>query len=266
MTDRMPESVLKRLSQRLGGFFKNGKFTVGAFGSSVGYENKDAKPGEQEFLIMKDRAVSALSNIVSGLEEMTDDSKRLDGVLIVIDEVHNLRDIDGAAQVLRAISTTLDVNRLGKVSFMVLGYPDGIERFFTGDPSARRHFDMIELTAMPRNEAMDVLTKGFEKIALSFSRDDLARNIDVAGGYPHSIQVIGHHLVDVGTEVGDSAEFSTFCKGIWLSKVGDWDTISRNLEEAMGMKSVQRQEGSYRATFAQRRWSNVAADFLRALT
>jgi Cdc6-like AAA superfamily ATPase len=29
MTDRMPESVIQRLTQRLGSFFRNGKFTVG---------------------------------------------------------------------------------------------------------------------------------------------------------------------------------------------------------------------------------------------
>lgn len=115
----------------------------------------------------------------------------------MIDEIHNLRDIEGAAQTLRAIATTLDVNRLGKISFMIIGYPEGIERFFSGDPSAKRHFDIIELSPMPREEAMEILMKGFESIALSFDKSELDQRIDVAGGYPHSIQMIGHYLVDV---------------------------------------------------------------------
>ena len=194
MTDRMPDTVVKRLTERLGSFFKNGKFTVGAFGSSVAYEGVST-PEHQ--MVIKDRAVSALSNIVSGLDEISDPQKKLDGILLVIDEIHNLKDIDGAAQILRAISTTLDVSRLGKVSFLVIGYPEGMERFFAGDPLARRHFDLIELAAMPRLEAKEVLTKGFGKVSLRYDEQSLDENIDVAGGYPHSIQVIGHQLVEV---------------------------------------------------------------------
>jgi hypothetical protein len=80
----------------------------------------------------------------------------LDGILIVIDEVHNLKNLDGAAQILRSISTTLDVSRLGKISFIVIGYPEGMERFFKGDTSARRHFDIIELAVMPRIDAKEL--------------------------------------------------------------------------------------------------------------
>ena len=195
MTDRMPESVIQRLSQRLGNFFKNGKFTFGAFGASATVEGE--VKSEDKLTVIKDRAVSVFSNIVSGIDELKDEPKRLDGILLVIDEIHNLKDLDGAAQILRAISTTLDVSRLGKISFIVIGYPDGMDRFFKGDPSARRHFDIIELTVMPRVEAKEVLTKGLVKSNLTFDDQALEQNIDVAGGYPHSIQVIGHNLVDV---------------------------------------------------------------------
>lgn len=195
MTDRMPDSVINRLSQRLGNFFKNGKFTFGAFGVSATVEGEVKV--EDKLTIIKDRVVSVFSNIVSGIDELKDDPKKLDGILIVIDEVHNLKDLDGAAQILRSISTTLDVSRLGKVSFIVIGYPEGMDRFFKGDPSARRHFDIIELTVMPRNEAREVLTKGFAISKLTYDEQALEQNIDVAGGYPHSIQVIGHNLVEV---------------------------------------------------------------------
>lgn len=196
MTDRMPETILNRLSHRLGNLFKNGKFNIGVFGTSIGYEGNAKASQEDPILIIKDRAVSVLSNIISGFEEIVDENKK-DGILLVIDEIHNLRDVEGAAQTLRAISTTLDVNRLGKISFMVIGYPEGIERFFTGDPSAKRHFDLIELSPMPREEAKEILVKGFKSVQLSFDENELDQRIDVAGGYPHSIQMIGHYLVDV---------------------------------------------------------------------
>ncbi len=194
MTDKMPDTVIKRLTQRLGTFFKNGKFSFGAFGANVGY---DGTGKENKDTVIKDRAISAFSNIIAGLDEILESERKFDGVLVVIDEIHNLKDVDGAAQILRAIATTLDVNQQGKISFMVLGYADGIERFFSGDPSARRHFDVINLTAMPRSEAKEILVKGFEKAGVSYDEAALDRNIDVAGGYPHSIQVIGHQLLEV---------------------------------------------------------------------
>lgn len=195
MTDRMPDSVIHRLSQRLGNFFKNGKFTFGAFGASATVEGEVKT--EDKLTVIKDRAVSVFSNIVSGIDELKNDPEKLDGILIVIDEIHNLKDLDGAAQILRSISTTLDVSRLGKISFIVIGYPEGMDRFFKGDPSARRHFDIIELTVMPRADAKDVLKKGFAISNLTYDDHALEQNIDVAGGYPHSIQVIGHNLVEV---------------------------------------------------------------------
>lgn len=91
MTDRMPENVIQRLTQRLGSFFKNGKFTVGAFGTSVGYEGGGAPATDQPAMVIKDRAVSALSNIVSGLDEIADPERKVDGMLMVIDEIHNLK-------------------------------------------------------------------------------------------------------------------------------------------------------------------------------
>ena len=194
MTDKMPDTVIKRLTQRLGTFFKNGKFSFGAFGANLGYEGTGE---ENKDTVIKDRAISAFSNIIAGLEEITESEDKLDGVLVIIDEIHNLKDVDGAAQILRAIATTLDVNQQGKISFMVLGYADGIERFFSGDPSARRHFDVLNLTVMPRNEAKEILVKGFKKVGVSCDESALDRNIDVAGGYPHSIQVIGHQLLEV---------------------------------------------------------------------
>ena len=41
--------------------------------------------------------------------------------LVIIDEAHNINDLSGIAMLLRNIATTLDVNGLGKVSFLIIG-------------------------------------------------------------------------------------------------------------------------------------------------
>ncbi len=195
LTDQLADSTLERLSKRVGGIFKNGKFSFGAFGATVELEmSKEEKEIRQQHL--KDVAVSVFTNILKGLEEASDERKD-SGVLIIIDEIHNLKDIDGIAMLLRNISTTLDVNELGKISFLIIGYPEGIDKFFSGDPSAKRHFDPIKLQAMPYSEAREILIKGFEKINIQYDEKDVDYFIGFTGGYPHSVQVLGHHLIEI---------------------------------------------------------------------
>lgn len=200
VTDQLPTTALTRLSERVGSIFKNGKFSFGAFGLTLGVDGKsDGSEDKEQFL--KDQAVSAFTNILSGLNEKTGDSVKesttnKNGILIVIDEIHNLEDLEGVAQILRGISTTLDVNNLGNLSFLIIGYTDAIESFFQGDPSARRSFDPISLDCMPEDEAVELIEKGLTESGLKYSKDDLAEFVPYAGGYPHCLQIIGHHVVE----------------------------------------------------------------------
>lgn len=197
ITDKLPSSILARLSERVGGLFKNGKFSFGAFGMNLeleGSSKREADKTEKE-QFLKDQAVSAFTNILTGLREEVADKK--DGILIVLDEIHNLEDIEGAAQTLRSITTTLDVNNLGNISFLIIGYNDAVEQFFVGDPSAKRSFDTISLNIMPDSEAQELITKGFKEAKINFSENDLNEYVTYAGGYPHCLQIIGHHAVEL---------------------------------------------------------------------
>lgn len=193
LTDRLPQNVLTRLTDRLGSLFSKGKFSFGAFSVELAAANKD-KAKERE-MHLKDQAVSIFTNILRGMEE-TEGENKYDGLLIIIDEIHNLSDLAGVAMLLRNIATTLDVENLGKVSFLVLGYPEAINTFFDGDISAKRHFDLLELDCMPLNEAKEVLIKGFKEIEAQYDEKDVNEFITYTGGYPHSIQIFGHNVVE----------------------------------------------------------------------
>lgn len=197
LTDKLPSSTIARLGERVGNFFQSGKFSFGAFGAAVGFEGHQVSLSHQDDReqFLKDQAVSVLTNILTGLREAKD-SIQYDGLLIVLDEVHNTADLEGVAQILRSISTTLDLNGLGNISFLIIGYNEAISRFFEGDPSAKRSFDTIPLGMMPNPEAIELITKGLGKIGVSYEAADLDENVKSAGGYPHCLQILGHNLID----------------------------------------------------------------------
>lgn len=201
LTDKLPKPSIERLTERLGDLFNKGKFSFGAFGMNVAVDSGQmGLPLEDNIeQYFKDQAVSVLTNILLGLKEVKE-QKKYDGLLIVLDEIHNAKDIQGIAQLIRSITTTLDMNDLGNISFIIIGYSEAIQSFFEGDPSARRSFDSILLTGMPPGEAKEVLIKGFEEASIDYDKEELDKKVKLAGGYPHSLQVLGHNLVEVDTD------------------------------------------------------------------
>ncbi len=194
LTDQLPNPIIKRLGERLGAIFKDGKFSFGAFGVNLEVEKKGKPQGE---IFLKDQIISILKNIIKGVEAS---EEKYDGMLIIIDEAQNISDISGVAQILRGIITTLNVEELGRISFLVIGYEEAIEKFFEGDPSAKRNFDTTTLTVMPLSEASEILKKGFDQIKVRYKPEEVEKFIIPTHGYPHSIQVLGHHLIENDTD------------------------------------------------------------------
>ena len=202
LTDQLPASSIDRLKSHLGNFFKEGKFSLGAFGAKVEVEKSSQQPSEDD-LHLKDQAVSILTNIIKGIKD--DQSKKnpdnvFHGVFIVLDEMHNVQNIKGTGQIFRSIITTLDMNKCGNIVFLIISYPEDVKKMFKGDPSAKRNFDILPLEIMPDDEAQEILTKGFKQIDIKYDEKTLSDNISKSGGYPHSIQVLGHSLVEIDSD------------------------------------------------------------------
>ena len=194
ISDQLEKTAINQLSERLGGLIKGGKFKIGSFSAEF-----DPNNSSSENQILKDQISSILTNIIKS----SDDS---DGILIIIDEIHNMSDIKGAAQIIRSIATTLDVNGYGKISFMIIGYEEALSDFFKGDLSAKRHFDSAALTIMPLQEAVEVLTKGFDEIDIKYDKKEVEKFVIQTGGYPHSIQLLGHNVVSIDEDDQISSE------------------------------------------------------------
>ncbi|HTK03359.1 MAG TPA: ATP-binding protein [Alphaproteobacteria bacterium] len=197
LTDNMDQSLIIKIGERVGNLLKNGKFEIGAFGGSIAFDASVAQQNRD--ITIKDQTVSILSNILKVLDKSTVDKK--DGILIIIDEMHNLGELPRAASIFRNITTSLDFENLGKVSFLLIGYKDDVDDFFSVDTSARRMFDLKGLSVMPDDEAVDILKKGFEAVNVKWDEKSLQDNIKVAGGYPHSVQILGHNLIEEDSDL-----------------------------------------------------------------
>jgi len=189
LTDQLPKSAMDVLSSSLGKLFKNGKFSIGVFSAEV-----QARQSE-EVIALKDQMVAVLTKLVETMRSVQEGENK-DGVLIIIDELHNVSNLNFCAQLFRGIATTLDVKNKGFVSFILIGYEETLDEFFKHDASARRLFDVINVDVMPKEEAKEVLVKGFQQIDVTWDAAALDENIMVTGGYPHAIQMIGYNLVD----------------------------------------------------------------------
>ena len=50
---------------------------------------------------------------------------------------------------------------------------------------------------MPLEEAIEVLTKGFDEVKVKYNKKEVSDFIMQTGGYPHSIQLLGHNVVSI---------------------------------------------------------------------
>ncbi len=195
LTDEIPQTAIEVMGKKLGKLFEKGKFSIGAFSLSYGQNREEMKS-----TMIRDQLVSILSNIIDSVilsPVSTEEREKKDGILIIIDEINNISDLDKCAQLFRGIITTLDVKEMGYISFLLIGYDTTLKDFFKGDSSSRRHIDSNKLGVMPINEAEEVLIKGFKEAEITWNNEDLKKNIVATGGYPHSIQLMGHNLLEV---------------------------------------------------------------------
>lgn len=196
LTEQMDKTLVNAIGDRVGKLFNNGKFEIGAFGVSFGITTQE-DIAQQEISI-KDQAVSILSNVIKSINKTEEKPK--DGILVIIDEIHNIANIQNCASILRNIVTSLDVEGLGKISFLVIGYKEDMEKFFSIDTSARRTFDLTELKVMPIDEASEILKRGFKEVGVNWDETNFEKYLTVTGGYPHSVQMIGHNLIEEDTD------------------------------------------------------------------
>ncbi len=196
IADQIEEPVLKKIGARLGKVFRDGKFSIGAFGISAEYQIDNERNTDPESITIKDQVVSILRNILSQIKDENELKNKKDGVFFIIDEMDNVADIENCASIIRGITTELDFEDYGFISFLLIGYENGYEHFLKGDESIRRLLDPILLKEMPDEEVVETFQKGFKVANIEWDPDVLKEKVWMTGGYPLAIQVIGFHLIE----------------------------------------------------------------------
>ena len=188
------------VATKIGVLLKGGEISVPVWGGTASVKlpsGKEGTPSLGSESTLKDEAVSAISKVLTAIKESSLDKSGPDGLVFVLDEMQNIADLTSVATVLRGVLNTLSFRGQGYVSFLLLGIDQSFLDFVSGDTSVSRAIDPIHLDVMPANEAADVLRKAFIEVRLRWDEEALLKRISLAGGFPHSIQILGHHLVDV---------------------------------------------------------------------
>ena len=193
----LPLASLSQLKPRLRDLFVDGRFTfqIKPASSSSGLEAKQYVPTHD--------ITNCLAYVIKSLV-LTDSQYRRDGLFIIIDDIHNLEDVKGLAHTFKSIIGTLDFTNLGYISFLLISPETTVNTFFAGDPSPRRNFNFIKLTALTDKEAQALLSKGLVAANKTFDQVALIKGIRVAAGHPQTLQRLGHQLLklDVDNYIG----------------------------------------------------------------
>jgi AAA ATPase-like protein len=141
------------------------------------------------------------SDFVKALEEFWEDAKEThNGILLIIDELHNLASFEGLGSFFKVVSESLAVDGYRQIMFMTIGLPAVSAKISDDDPSAPRIFSYVELRRMTQNESVAVLNtclSGTGKTITEQAAYNIARN---AGGFPYFLHQLGYDAFEVDTD------------------------------------------------------------------
>jgi hypothetical protein len=133
------------------------------------------------------------ADFVKAVRELWNEVKEThNGILLIVDEIHNLADLSGIGSFLKVVSEAWTVAGDRQVMFVIVGLPHIPERISEDDRSAPRIFSYVELRRMTRDESLDILHKCLERSGKRI--EDKAARITAmrSGGFPYFLHQLGY--------------------------------------------------------------------------
>jgi len=127
------------------------------------------------------------------IEEAWDELKTsYNGILLVVDEIHNLKTFEGIGSFFKVVSEAWAVDGYRNAMFAVIGLPNVPANISKDDPSAPRIFSYVELKRMTTEECLNIVRNCIATSTKSI-RDDAALAIATqSGGFPYFLHQLGY--------------------------------------------------------------------------
>jgi hypothetical protein len=141
------------------------------------------------------------ADFVKAVEESWGELKEThNGILLIIDELHNLVNFAGVGSFFKVISEAWAADGYRQVMFLVVGLPQICQEISKDDPSAPRIFSYVELKRMTEGESLIILNRclaGTGKRIEDQPAKIIARR---SGGFPYFLHQLGYDAFEIDTD------------------------------------------------------------------
>jgi hypothetical protein len=194
LTTRLLQNVERGLAQKCADRLKNLKLHFAIHVPGVG----EIKVDPETIPETKSRLYADFERAI---EEAWDELKSTyNGILLVVDEIHNLRTFDGAGSFFKVVSEAWAVDGYRNAMFAVIGLPNVPMDISKDDPSAPRIFSYVELKRMTTEECLNIVqscvTKSGKRIEDVAALQIAARS----GGFPYFLHQLGYDAFEKDTD------------------------------------------------------------------
>jgi hypothetical protein len=162
-------------------------------------------PGVGEIAVEPGRSEQAKTRLYGDFEKAVRESwdtvkDTHNGILLILDEIHNLESFEGVGSFFKVVSEGWAVDGYRNTMFVVVGLPHASADISRDDPSAPRIFTYVELTRMTEKEALAVIHRCLSETSKTI--DDAAARwlVKVSGGYPFFLHQVGYDTFDADTD------------------------------------------------------------------
>ena len=127
------------------------------------------------------------------------------GILLVVDELHNLENFEGAGSFFKVVSEAWAVDGYRNAMFAAIGLPEVPIKIAQDDPSAPRVFSYVELKRMTLQECLDILNSRVAKSNKTFEPHAAADIAKWSGGFPYFLHQLAYDAFEKDTDniIGD---------------------------------------------------------------
>jgi hypothetical protein len=171
------------------------------------------EPGQE-----KDVKTRLYGDFEKVVEECWDTIKEThNGILLIVDEIHNLDSFKGVGSFFKVVSEAWAVEGYRNAMFMVVGLRNISTEIGEDDPSAPRVFTYVELSRMTDEEALAVIQKCLNETSKKIDHDAAKWIVKSSGGYPFFLHQIAYDCFDVDED--NKIDMDDALKGLLQSLV-----------------------------------------------